>query len=115
MMLLLQMLLQLQFCSFSTPNSTRPPKLGHESSMDMTYKYNVNNNFLFISCEKKVNDNFCPTLNSTRPLGPDYASSIDMTMVLIIFSYFEDLKAGNMKNDDFSLIPGSRGRVIKAA
>ncbi len=82
--------------------------------MDMICKHNVNDNFLSISCEKKVNDNFCPTLNSTRPSGPGHSSSIDMIPVLIIYCYFEDPKAGNVKNEDFSLVPVLRGWVIKA-
>ncbi len=97
MMLSLWVLFQLQFCFSSTLNSIRPPESGHESSMDMTYKHNVNDNFLSISCEKKVNDNFCHTLNSTRPLGPGHVSSMDITTVLIIFSYFENPRAGNIK------------------
>ncbi len=72
----------------------------------LTCKHNVNDNFLSISCEKKVNDNFCPTLNSTRLSEPGHISSIDMTTVLIIYSYFEDPKAGNVKNDDFSPVLG---------
>ncbi len=82
--------------------------------MDLTSKYNVNDNFLSISCEKKVNDNLCLTLNITRPPGPGHTSSMDMTTVLIIYSYFEDPRAGNVKNDDFSPVPGFWGRVIKA-
>ncbi len=34
--------------------------------------------------------------------------------ILIIYSYFEDPRAGNVKNDDFSPVPGLWGRVIKA-
>ncbi len=67
MMLSLQVLLQIQFCPSSILNSIWPLRLGHESLIDMTYKHNINDNFLSISCEKKVNDNFCSTLNSTRP------------------------------------------------
>ncbi len=81
--------------------------------MDMTSKHNVNDNFLSISCERKVNVNFYPTLNSTWPPGPSHVSSMDMTKVLIIFSYFEDSRAGNVKNDDFSLVPGPWDQVIK--
>ncbi len=82
--------------------------------MDIICKYNINNNFIFISCKKKVNDNFGPIPNSTRPMKPDHTGSIDMTTALIIFSYFKDPKAGNVINDDFSPIPDFRGRVIKA-
>ncbi len=41
-----------------TLNNTRPLGPGHKSSMDMICKYNVNDNFFSISCEKKVNNNF---------------------------------------------------------
>ncbi len=67
-----------------------------------------------INMWKKINDNICPTLNRTRPPEPGHASSIDMTTVWIIYSYFEDPRAGNMKNDDFSLVSGPQGQVIKA-
>ncbi len=58
----------------------RPPGPGHESSMDMT-------------CKNNVIDNFSPTLKSIRPSGPGHESSMDMICGISFFSYFEEYPA----------------------
>ncbi len=78
MILLSSVLFRFQFCSFSTLNNTQPPEPGHENSIDMTYKHNINENLFSISYEKKDNDNFYPILNSTWPPGPGHTSCMDM-------------------------------------
>ncbi len=98
MMLSSSVLFRFQFCSSPTLNSTWPLGPDHESSIDMEYKYNVNDNFFSILCEKKVNDNFCPSLNSIWPLGPGHTSSMDIT-------------CKNNVNDNFSSTLSSRSRV----